>query len=256
VRPATIVPVALAGVAGVAAGYVIGYNLSVGGLGATFTSGLTAFGVAGLVVVLVLVGIAALLTKRSGLSAQAFRVATSLTAATIVTVLAVPALGLGYTAPVSRQAAGTGAAVLDAAGFAPTDDGEVTCQSMDDSTDVATITFYSFGELNGGTVRSMVYLAGPEPGTGQIELIIDGADLPEGSGQPTWSGDAHLSLDEGGRSGSASFSGLPLRLDPPDAAPTEGWPATLTGDIHWRCDPWLEPGAPGATAARRVMAAT
>ena len=236
-------PAAIGLIAGVAAGYVIGYNLSVGGCCASFTAAFVGFGVAGVVAILVIIAVLAALTKRSRLSREALRVAAALAGGAIVLSFAIPGLGLGYKAPVTLEASGSGSITLiDVDGFQPTGDGSVTCQSVQDSTEVSAVVFLALGELNGGTLRSWMFLPRGDESDGKLELIIDGADLPEGSAQPIWTGTATFETTDGGLSGTSTFAGLLLRFSPPDAAPTTGWPTTLTGTMTWQCLPWPEPG--------------
>ena len=240
---------------GLGAGYQMGYTVSLGGLEG-IAAAFIGLMVGVVALVLGVVGIGAGFGRRWTLRLGAFLAAGMLVLGTVAGNVAVSAFDLGYKPPVSLQGIGSGSIVLDVAGFEPTGDGEVTCRSVDDSMDVGSIQFDALGELNGGTLRSWIDLPHPGRGGGFIELIIDGADLPEGSAQPTWSGSVQVTVTDGGVSGSGSFSALGLRLEPLDAAPTSGWPATLTGEVTWQCQPWQATGGPGSIGWRGIARAT
>jgi len=73
-----------------------------------------------------------------------------------------------------------------------------------------------------------------------MELFIDGGDIPDGGVQPFWEGEASLAdLGTNALSGTATFRDLAY-TDPSlqkggPASSGGGWPATLSGTLHWDC---------------------
>jgi hypothetical protein len=227
---------------GVAVGRSIAYTASLGGLegiGGAITGGL--FGI--VIAVLLVVGVVAI-RVRGGLSTP---IVSLLLAAGLAGVGAVGgwatagATGGTYVAPVEHSAKGSTQAELSdtLVPFVPRDAGEADCRSIPDGEAVAGITALDLGELGSGTLRAEF-----GPGTSvwdsvAIQLLIDGADVADGSGQPFWTGNAQV-VERGalGATGQLRFDRVPAENNAKTSAAQTGWDAPLTGSIRWTCQPW------------------
>jgi hypothetical protein len=134
------------------------------------------------------------------------------------------------------------------------DAGRAECRSVPDSSSAAEITALDLGELGSGTLRAMLGLSAGPSATVAVEFFIDGADLPEGSAQLSWTGSAQASsMSAGGTSGKLTFSNLALsdpaaKPDPAASAASAvatGWPASISGSLTWSCQPWATPPVDG-----------
>lgn len=101
------------------------------------------------------------------------------------------------------------------------------CYSGPDSTDVASVEA-QLGTIAGRTLIGTVLVADRDSRTGKVQLLLH-ADGDE----PwiAWSGDG-TDTDRDGPTGRITFAGLVA--DPPPAS----GPATLAGEITWRCSGW------------------
>jgi hypothetical protein len=143
--------------------------------------------------------------------------------------------------------------------FVATDGGAGTCQSWPDTRRVESVYSSNLGELGSGTMRATLAIPMSGSGVTTAELWNDGANIPEGTFQPFWTGPARIiESGAGGTSGTMTFRALKLEVDailkPGQSAPPEvaDWPATLSGTISWTCQPWAtrtSSGAPPASIA-------
>ena len=199
-------------------------------------------GVGAVVVVLGLVGIGALIARSSRIAAWAFTGAGLLAVGTFGGAQMTGPLGLGYHEPLVLHAAGEATAELEGvASYVAAQAGNASCDSIGDSSDVGLVTALNLGELGTGTLRAILSV-NPGAAAADLQLFIDGADLPEGATQPFWDGTVVLhGLAAGGASGSADFRNLPsaggdIGKGTPGPAPSSGgWPAILSGTLHWQC---------------------
>jgi len=150
------------------------------------------------------------------------------------------ATGGTYIPPVEHSAKGSTQAELSdtLVPFVPRDAGEANCRSIPDGEAVAGITALDLGELGSGTLRASF---GPGASVGDtvgLELLIDGADVADGSGQPFWTGTA-LVVERGalGATGQLRFDRVPAENSAKTSAAQTGWDAPLTGSISWTCQP-------------------
>ncbi len=233
---------------GILVGRSIAYQQSLGGLGGIF--GAASWGAA-LIGGSALVVVAALIVtwRRRGnvrrTAGSSLLLGALLAAGTIGGSATAATTGGVYVRPIELDALGrtnaevTGQGVL----FAPTADGDAECRSVPDGTNAAIVIALDVGELGSGTLRSWISLPTGDGDAEGIELIIDGADLAEGSGQPNWHGTATFKgLGADGTTGTVVFESLPLQLDggkEPGAGPAPvDWPVALSGRISWTCGPW------------------
>jgi hypothetical protein len=255
-RPAaarTVLPVVavLAVVLGVLVGRAIAYEASHGGFAAIGAAVLSVLLVL-LVVGMTLIGLIATKIRHGQISRA---IATILSASAL---LAVSAVGGGVTAratggtyqePIVLEAIGETTFALDAGPlpFVPTAQGRADCRSAPDGRTVVEVAARDLGELGSWTLRASVALptSPSEPAT--AAFFIDAGDLAEGSVQPFWSGHvllASASADQA--SGHLAFDGLGQEIDPKMPAPgssaaaaaARAWPATISGQLTWNCQPW------------------
>jgi hypothetical protein len=154
------------------------------------------------------------------------------------------ATGALHREPVVLETVGKAAGDFTLAGFVASGDQPATCRSVADGTAVEGITGLDLGSLAGATFRTFLTI---DAATGAVvsgEVFVDGGDLPEGSGQPSWTGTmttAELAPD--GRNGRVDFESLQLINDPPPGAQPNGdpWPSTLAGSVRWICGDWIVP---------------
>lgn len=229
-----VVPLAV----GLALGYGIAYREGETG-NAFYTIGSKVV-VAGLGVILVLIGAVAFSGRRRRIGGLAFGSASSLLVGTFLAATLTNPLGLGYRPPVVQSARGVASLSLDGvAGFVPNDSADVTCDSIPDSAATGSVQALELGELTSATLRGTLSID-PAALTATVELFIDGGDLAEGDPQPSWAGSSELrdlSADVG--SGVAEFTNLPYS-DPDTqkggSPPTDNrWPASLSGTLRWDC---------------------
>jgi hypothetical protein len=226
---------------GVAVGRSIAYTASLGGLegiGGAITSGL--FGI--VIAVLLVVGVVAIRVRGPSTPIVSLLLAAGLAGVGAVGGWATAgATGGTYVAPVEHSARGSTRAELSdtLVPFVPRDAGEATCRSIPDGEAVAGITALDLGELGSGTLRAEF---GPGTSVGDsvaIQLLIDGADVAEGSGQPFWTGTAQVVERAAlGATGQLRFDRVPAENDAKTSAAQTGWDGPLTGSISWSCEPW------------------
>jgi hypothetical protein len=233
---ALLVPLGL----GLAIGFDMGYRTSVPGNGFGALGGVIEGGA--LVIVLCVIGITALALRRWRIARLAFLSAVLVPIGIFGGFSLSGPLGLAYREPVVLQSAGPATIHLDSvAGFTANPSATTTCSSSGDSTVTETVTGLDLGELGAGTLRGSLTLQ-PTLTKGHIELFIDGADIPEGGVQPSWGADAALAdLGTDALSGTATFGDLAYtdpNVQKGGPAPSGGgWPATLSGTLHWDCHP-------------------
>jgi len=231
-------------------GYQSAYDSTLGGFGG-MGAAFIAMGIAAMVVIVFLVGVANAL-RRAGRGRRASRY--SFATAALIAVgagggwAAVPVLDLGYHPPVVLQARGEASVTLDGVeAFEPSTSGRANCQSTVAGKDVAGVTALSLGDFNGNVLRADVSL--PVEGTsgGRVSLFVDAAHLPQGSVVPMWNTeDVEIQASRDGASGSIRFADAPIRVDPEMGAPASSWPTRLSGEITWSCGSWFQEGVPGA----------
>jgi hypothetical protein len=197
-------------------------------------------------VVLLVAGVAFLLGRR-GVSRGALAAAGLLAAGGLVGFVTVPVFGLEYRAPVDLFARGTASVRMDTIdGFEPRAGGAADCSSQPDSEVAGGITGLDLGELHGGTLRGG-FNTGLEPASGSVvsaSFWVEGSDLPEGAPQPLWAGEA--TIEEVGlhaTTGRLTFSHLGIAGGATGEERFEGWPPTLSGELSWQCEAWLDPAA-------------
>jgi hypothetical protein len=210
------------------------------------------------VVVAGLVGIANALRPhgRGRVSSRyAFAAAGLIAAGGVAGGAAVPLFNLGYHTPVVLGARGEASVTLESVStFEPRAGGRADCWSVADGTDVQEIVALSLGELNGSVLRADILLPVQQQPRGSISLFIEASRLPEGSAPPAWdTQDVVIDSSAGGTTGRLRFEAVPIRVDPEMGAPSGSWPATLTGEVSWACEPWLEADAtPPPNAAAQI----
>jgi len=229
-------------------GYESAYESTLGGfsgIGAAFI----AMGIGAMVVITLMIGVAnALRPAGRGrvASRYAFAAAGLLAAGGVGGGAVVRAFDLGYHAPVVLEARGEASIVLDGIpAFEPRASGRADCQSVADRKNVQRVVALSLGTLNGGSLRADVSLQVPGVSRAFLSLFIDAEDLPETSFPPMWQSLEPMILSSSdGTTGSLSFGGAAIRVDPVMGAPAGTWPATLAGELSWACDQWFAPDAP------------
>jgi hypothetical protein len=237
--------------AGAFLGYQVAYQASVGGLGGGMGAAFLAYGIAGVVLIAVLVGVANAVRpagRGRPASRYAFAAAALIAAGAGAGWAAVPALDLGYHPPVVLQARGEASVTLDGIpGFEPSTAGRANCQSTVAGTDVAGVSALSLGDLDGNTLRAGINLPARGTSGGHMSLFVDAAHLPEGSVVPMWDTDeVEIQAPSDRASGSIRFADAPIRVGPEMGAPASSWPTSLSGEITWSCGPWFDENAPGA----------
>jgi hypothetical protein len=241
-------------------GYQASYQSSLGGLGGALGSAYIAIAIGALVVVVAAVGVANLL-RRAGrgrtASRYAFAASGLILAGGAGGAAAVPAFDLGYHPPVTLSARGEASIMLEGVPtFEARSSGRADCWSIADGIAVQEIVALSLGELNGSVLRADIFLPLQEMPQGSISLFIEASRLPEGSVPPMWNTqDVVIESSSGGTTGHLRFQEVPIREDEDMGLPPGTWPATLTGEVTWRCDPWLAADAtpPPATAAQITL---
>ncbi len=239
-------------------GYQALYQSSLGGLGGALGSAYIAFAIGALVVVVALVGVANLLRPAGrGRTASRFAFAASglILAGGAGGAAAVPAFGLGYHPPVVLSARGEASITLEGVStFEPRSSGRADCWSIADGIEVQEIVALSLGELNGGVLRADIFIPVQEMPGGSISLFVEASRLPEGSVQPMWNTqDVVIDSSSRGTTGRLRFEAVPIREDEDMGLPSGSWPATLTGEISWTCEPWLAADAtPPPTVAAQL----
>lgn len=251
----SVLVVAGAAVVGVLVGRAAAFQSSAGGLGGAIGAGILISGLVVAVVCLVLIGLIA--TKiRHGHPSRA--IGTTLAAAGFVAIGAfggnatAAATGGVFHEPIVLTAPGQTRLALQAGAFpfVARDGGRADCRSVPDGQAVADVMALDLGELGSGTLRATLGLAAEPSNATRVELFIDGADLPEGSPQLSWSGPAQVGeISTGGASGTLTFSDLagsdPAAKSQPGASASSsvlpGWPATISGSLSWTCQPWGTP---------------
>jgi len=246
-----VVPLAFGGFLG----YQAGYQQSLGGFN-TLGAAYIGFIIGALVVIVGLVGVGnALRPAGRGrvASRYAFAAAGLLAAGAAGGYAAVPLLDVGYHPPVVLGARGEASITLEGVPtFEPRTSGRADCWSVADGPEVGEVVALSLGQLNGHLLRADIFLPVQGRAQGSITLFVDAAHL-EGAIVPRWEVmDPEIDSSPGGTTGSMSFAEVAILEDPELLAPPDpSWPATLSGQIRWACDPWLAPDAtaPPATAA-------
>ena len=246
--------VAISGVAlviGILGGRAIAYAATQGGL-SIIGAGVLAMLIGAVVIALFVIGLIAIRFRHGDISRA---IATVIAAAGLLAVGSIggaataAATGGTYRDAVVLQASGTTNLRLDtrAPRFVARADGRADCRSNPDGRVVVDVTALDLGEFGPGTMRAMVTLP-KDTVEAQAEFFVDLGDLPEGSVPPSWSGRV-LVTDMGPdhASGRLAFDGLPLLV--PDKLPPEAqssaaiavgnaWPASISGEMTWSCQPW------------------
>lgn len=149
-------------------------------------------------------------------------------------------------APVVLESAGTSTIDLTGAvqSFAPRDNSAAVCRSVPDERTVGDVYGSDLGALGGATLRGTLTASSTADHAGSLELWIDGGDLSNGVDQPFWGGPATIQASPGGFMGVATFSRLARESGPAKGGatgtqtPTDGWPATMSGQLSWTCATW------------------
>jgi hypothetical protein len=250
-RPWFLAVSGVALVIGILGGRAIAYAASQGGL-SIIGAGVVAMLIGAVVIALLVIGIVAIRFRHGDVSraiATVLAAAGLLGAGSIGGAATASATGGVYRDPIVLEASGTTDLRLDVTvpRFVARSGGHADCRSNPDGRVVVDITALDLGELGPGTMRAMVSLPhdASEP---RAEFFVDAGDLPEGSVPPTWSGRV-LVTDMGAdhAAGRLAFDGLPLLV--PDKLPPEGqssaatavgnaWPASISGEMTWSCQPW------------------
>lgn len=243
---------------GVFLGYQAAYEASLGGFGGALGAAFLAYAIGGLVLIAVLVGAANLLRpagRGRTASRYAFAAAGLIALGGAGGAAGVQVLDLGYHPPVVLGARGDASIVLDGvAGFEPRASGRADCWSVADGTEVEEVVALSLGELNGNLLRGDLFLPVAGVSGASVSFFVDAAHLPEGSVVPMWNTqDVEIDSAGGGAIGTLRFDGVPIHVDPEVGAPAASWPATLSGEISWACEPWVDAEAtPPPTVATRI----
>jgi hypothetical protein len=243
-RPVPILVAVAAAVAGVVAGREIAYERSMAGLGGALGGIIPIFFLVLDAGGLGLVGLVAIAIRRGHVSRA---IATLLAAAGLLVTGAfggaatAARTGALYHEPVVLESSGTTTFTLDTVTvpFATQHGGRATCRSDPDGRTVVDVTALDLGELGRGTLRAFMGLpvAATEPAT--AEFFIDAGDLPDGATPPSWSGRVLVSgLRADHASGRLAFDGVPQHVDEKMPAPASIWPATISGELSWTCQPW------------------
>jgi len=148
--------------------------------------------------------------------------------------------------PVVLESAGTSTIDLTGAvqSFAPHDNGATVCRSVPDGRTVGDVYGSNLGALGSATLRGTLSASSEVGSGGSLELWIDGGDLTNGADQPFWSGPATIQASPDGFMGVATFSRLARESGPAKggatgtSTPTDGWPATMSGQLSWTCAAW------------------
>jgi hypothetical protein len=157
--------------------------------------------------------------------------------------------GLGPPEPVVLESAGEASLAMPAGAvpFVAHDRGRATCSSVPDGRNVETVTALELGKLGPGTLRATLTLPAGASDAAKAEFWIDGADIPDGSTQPFWTGSVVVTgMGTDQASGRLTLDGLAREIDPnvlkggAPAATSDGsnWPATIAGVMSWTCQPW------------------
>jgi hypothetical protein len=151
-------------------------------------------------------------------------------------------------APVVLESVGTSTIDLTGAveSFAPRDNSAAVCRSVPDEQAVGDVYESDLGELSGATLRGTLTASSTSSDVGSLELWIDGGDLSDGADQPFWGGPVTIQAGRDGFAGVATFSRLGRESGPakgdvtgtPTPTPTDGWPATMSGQLSWTCAAW------------------
>ena len=125
--------------------------------------------------------------------------------------------------------------------FAPRENSSVTCRSVPGQRIVGDLYAPDLGRLGTGMLRGTVSRSPGAIGEGSAELWI--TDIADGADQPFWSGPVTIQADPDGLTGVALFTGLLRENNAKGAAttsstPTDGWPATMSGQLSWTCAAW------------------
>jgi hypothetical protein len=150
--------------------------------------------------------------------------------AAVVAFVLVPLLGLGYHEPLVLQGVGTMALAPKGLGDAGEGGaGGATCESVPDSSRVATVFGMDLGTIRAGdgegTIRGGVQRMDDASGW-SLGLLVDGGDI-EGMPQPFWQGPVTVTLADDGMSGTAEFGPVSGAMDP--------WPNGWSGTLSWDC---------------------
>lgn len=223
-------------------GRSIAYQVSRGGLEGAIGGGLWVYGtLLALVTLFVAVAIRARIrrgpvgaTLRPVVIGSAF-----LAAGALVGNVSAPYTGGLYRNALVLQTTGTMTLRMD---DVPTFEGiegsPVTCSSLPDGLDAAEVTGLDLGLLGARHLRGTVSLPFGNEAAARLDLWLDGADLPEGAFQPTWSGPLTVTvLTRAGedRPGQATFDSVALLHDPKLPAPSEAFPEMFAGSLEWSC---------------------
>jgi len=138
--------------------------------------------------------------------------------------------------------------------FEPRSSGRADCWSIADGIEVQEIVALSLGELNGSVLRADIFRPLQEMPQGSLSLFIEASRLPEGSVPPLWNTqDVVIDSSSGGTTGRLRFEEVPIREDEFLGLSPGSWPATLSGEISWTCEPWLAAEAtPPPTVAAQI----
>jgi hypothetical protein len=151
------------------------------------------------------------------------------------------ATGALYHEPVVLDASGSTTFTLDAGRvpFVASLSGRASCGSDPDGRTVIDVTALDLGELGSGTLRAFVGLPVAATESATAEFFIDAGDLADGATPPSWTGRVLVSgLSADHASGRLAFDGLSQHLDDKMPAPAAMWPATISGELSWTCQPW------------------
>jgi hypothetical protein len=231
-------PLLIAALVGLFAGYEMSFAASEGGLGAIFRGGLVLLAIVAAVVVLGVPGFLLLAMRpKNPTGPLLVGFVGVLIGGVVVAHLAVPALGLGYHAPVELEATGQASLTLDDPRFTATDPAAIACRSIRDGQAVAWFRALDLGRLDGAIVRADVYLTEG----GVFGLFVPDSDPPDPKGAPQWQGSATYAAGADGRSGTIDFADLQLQHTAGLPEPAPGWPEHLAGRLTWSCGDWLGP---------------
>lgn len=123
--------------------------------------------------------------------------------------------------------------------------GGAECHSGPDSQAVAHVYAEDAGGFQGAVLRAELYLypvAGDRDVVGITAIYFWSPGMT--AAWPSWEGQGRLT-ESSAMSGRVTFQGL--AAVPTREPPAGSWPATLSGEIAWTCDPWQgQPSVPGA----------
>jgi hypothetical protein len=248
-RTAIVLVAAVAAVIGVLAGREIAQARSAGGFGFIGAAVISLFVIA-VVIGLLIVGLVATKFRHGHVSSA---IASLLAAAALLTVgtigggAAASAFGGLYHEPVTLEARGETRIAMRTTGgtFVAKDGGLASCHSTPDGRGVGGLTALDLGELGPGTLRAGLDFWGPRPDQAGGSFFIDGADIPDGASQPTWTATVVIvQTAADGASGKLTFEGRADAVDFKDpggsvgAPAASGWPAQIAGTITWTCGSW------------------